>query len=202
MIINRIWTSVMILVYSHEGTLSLPKMSMPYSFCFCYTCNIRGLIVGIFIPSSISFTDIAINLFCDVPSPWPSHMLQHWMNLTEWAQSIFPSCGRTNLSWCIRLNILHWKPKWHLFSHRITEWRLMQLKLPLEVVIKHDLRIRLQHHLLLQHEHRDTIVLHNNVGYVHHGMYTMTLTLLSIDIFVTWSKNWSSVDQWASTDVY
>jgi hypothetical protein len=27
---------------------------------------------------------------------WPSQMLQHWMNLTEWAQSIFPLRGRTN----------------------------------------------------------------------------------------------------------
>jgi hypothetical protein len=33
----------------------------------------------------------------DILSMWPSHMLRGFgWNLTEWAQSIFPSCGRTN----------------------------------------------------------------------------------------------------------
>jgi hypothetical protein len=73
-------------------------------------------------------SDIVIYSFRDIRSPWPSHMLQHWMNLIEWARSIFPSRGKNkSRSWCIRLNLLHWKPKRHLISHRIIEWRLMLL---------------------------------------------------------------------------
>jgi hypothetical protein len=35
-------------------------------------------------------TDIAIQLVPVISHPpWPSHMLQHWMNLNKWAQSIF-----------------------------------------------------------------------------------------------------------------
>jgi hypothetical protein len=96
MIINRIWISVMIPMYSHEGTLSLPQMLMSYSFCFYYTCNIWDLIIGIFIPGSISLPTLPFSRSHDIPSSWPSHMLQHCMNLTEWAQSIFLSRGRTN----------------------------------------------------------------------------------------------------------
>jgi hypothetical protein len=104
---------------------------------FCDTCNIRDLIVDIFIPSSIS-----LPTFPFIPSPWPCHMLQHWMKSHRVGLE-YLSITRINKShsWCIRLNILHWKPKRHLFSHRITEWRLIQSKLPLEVVIKHDLMV-------------------------------------------------------------
>jgi hypothetical protein len=56
--------------------------------------------------------------------------------------------------------------------------------------------------LLLQYENHDRIMLHNNIGYIHHGIYTISWTSLSIDVFVTWSGNWSSVDQWASIEVY
>jgi hypothetical protein len=41
-------------------------------------------------------THIAIYSLRDIPSPWPSHMLQYWMNLTKWVLGIFPSRGRTN----------------------------------------------------------------------------------------------------------
>jgi hypothetical protein len=72
------------------------QMSMSYFFCFYDTCNIRDLIVGISIPSSIllptlSFTRSVIfhphDLVTCCNIGW---------NLTEWAQSIFPSRGRTN----------------------------------------------------------------------------------------------------------
>jgi hypothetical protein len=41
------------------------------------------------IPSSISLPKLLFTPSRDIPSPWPSHMLQHWMHLTEWAQGIF-----------------------------------------------------------------------------------------------------------------
>jgi hypothetical protein len=72
-------------VYSHEGFCHYRK-------CWClipFIWNIRGLIVGIFIPSSISLPTLPFARSRDIPSLWPRHMLQHWMNLTEWAQSIF-----------------------------------------------------------------------------------------------------------------
>jgi hypothetical protein len=73
-----------------------PQMLMSYSFCLCDTCNIRGLIVGISIPSSISLPTL----------PFTRSVIFHprdlvtccnigW-NLTEWAQSIFPSRERKN----------------------------------------------------------------------------------------------------------
>jgi hypothetical protein len=65
--------------------LLLLQTSMSYSFCFCDTCNIWDLIIGISIPSSILLPTLLFTRSRDIPSPWPSHMLQHWMNLTEWA---------------------------------------------------------------------------------------------------------------------
>jgi hypothetical protein len=140
MIINWIWTSVMIPVYSHEGICRYCKCWCPIPFCLCDTWNIRDLIVDIFIPSSISLPTLPFTRSRDTPSSWPSHMLQHWMNLTEWAQSIFPSRGRTNPALDTYASTYSiGKPMRHLFSHCITEWRLMQSKLPPEVVIKYDL---------------------------------------------------------------
>jgi hypothetical protein len=43
------------------------------------------------------YRPLLLNSFHDIPSPWPSHMLCSFgSNITKWAQSIFPSCGRTN----------------------------------------------------------------------------------------------------------
>jgi hypothetical protein len=75
-----------------------PQTSMSYSHCFSDTCNIRDLIVGISIPSSISLPIL----------PFTRSVIFHprdlvtccnigW-NLTEWAQSIFPSRGWINVA--------------------------------------------------------------------------------------------------------
>jgi hypothetical protein len=43
------------------------------------------------------YRHLLLNLFCDISSPWPSHMLRSFgCNLTKWTLSIFPSCGWTN----------------------------------------------------------------------------------------------------------
>jgi hypothetical protein len=132
--------------------LSLPQTSMSYSFCFCDTCNIRDLIIGIPIPSSISLLTLLFTRSCDILSPWPSHMLQHWMNLTEWAQSIFYHADE-------QISLLMHSPlptpletQETPFHSPVTWWWLMQSKPPPEVVImiwSHGLRIRSQHFLLL-----------------------------------------------------
>jgi hypothetical protein len=53
MIINGIWISLMIHVYSRGTFIIELQTLMSYSLCFCDTCNIRDLIVGISISSSI-----------------------------------------------------------------------------------------------------------------------------------------------------
>jgi hypothetical protein len=113
---------------------------MYYSLCFYDTCNIQDLIVSISIPSSFS---LPILTFTRSVIFHPRDLVTccniGW-NLTEWAQSIFPSLGRTNLALDTYASTYSiGKPKRRLFSHRISVWRLMQSKLPLEVVIKHDL---------------------------------------------------------------
>jgi hypothetical protein len=65
-------------------------------------------------------TNIVIYSFCDISSSWSSHMLQHWMK----SHRVGPEClsiTRKNKShsWCIRLNILHWKTQKHIFSHLV-----------------------------------------------------------------------------------
>jgi hypothetical protein len=44
----------MIPVHSRRSFVVEPQTSIYYSICFCDTCNIRDLILGITIPSSIS----------------------------------------------------------------------------------------------------------------------------------------------------
>jgi hypothetical protein len=58
----------------------------------------------------------------DIPSPWTSHMLQHWMKSHRVGPK-YLSVMRKNKyrSWCICLNILHWKTQKHLFSHPVKE---------------------------------------------------------------------------------
>jgi hypothetical protein len=142
MIINRIGISMMIPMHSRRTFVIEPQMLMSYSLCFCDTCNIQDLIIGISIPSSISLPTLPFTCSRDIPSPWPSHMLKNWM-ISHRVGPEYLSVMQKNKSrsWCICLNILHWKPKRYLFNHRITEWRLMQSKLPPEVVIKHDLMV-------------------------------------------------------------
>jgi hypothetical protein len=129
-------------VYSHKRILSLPPMLMPYSFCFCDTLQYLRLDPRYLHTKFNIVTNIAIYSFRDIPSPWPSHMLQHWMKSHRVGPE-YLSVTRKNKSrsWCIHLNLLHWKPKRHLFSHHFTEWRLMQSKLPPEIVIKYDLTV-------------------------------------------------------------
>jgi hypothetical protein len=55
----------MILAISMDWSLVSPYLVQP-RYRYCYSTRFRH-----------------------IPSPWPSHMLQHWMNLTKWAQSIF-----------------------------------------------------------------------------------------------------------------
>jgi hypothetical protein len=100
--------------------LSLPQMSMSYSLCFCDTCNIRDLIVGISIPSSISLPTLLFTRSRDILSPRPSHMLQHWMNLTEWAQSIFHHADEQIPLLMHTPQPTHWKTKRHLINHPVT----------------------------------------------------------------------------------
>ena len=58
--------------------------------------------------SSLSPTNI-FTRSCDITTPWPSHTLAQalWCNITEWAQSTYPSLGWTNpaLIYFILLNI-------------------------------------------------------------------------------------------------
>ena len=80
-----------------------------YFLLFRDICSVRDLIVGIPIPSSTSLPTLAFYSFPWYSIPWPSHKLQLGCNLTEWAQSIFPSRGRTNLDLDAHASTqLHW----------------------------------------------------------------------------------------------
>jgi hypothetical protein len=179
---------------------------MSYSFCFYGTCNIWDLIVGIFIPSSISLPTL----------PFTRSVIFHprdlvtccnigW-NLTEWAQSIFLSCRWTNPTLDAYASTYSIGNPRDTFSVNpvmlMTVDAIKASSRSSDYIWSDSLNTRLQRFLLLQHEHRDKIVLHNNIGYVHHGIHIMAWTSLSIDVFVTWSRNWSSVDQWTSIEVY
>jgi hypothetical protein len=54
MIISGTRMSIMTHVHSWRTFVVEPQTSISYSLCFCDTCNIRDLIIGIFIHSSIS----------------------------------------------------------------------------------------------------------------------------------------------------
>jgi hypothetical protein len=128
-------------LHSTKDFVVEPETLMSYSICFSDTCNIRDLIVGIFIPSSISLPTLTFT--CS--------MIFHPRDLViccniGWNLIVGPeyhSVMRMNKSrsWYIRLKLFHWKLKRHLFSHPATVWRLMQSKLPLKVVIKYDLTV-------------------------------------------------------------
>jgi hypothetical protein len=142
MIINRVWTSTMIHVYSPRRNfvftanvdaifllllryLQYPRLDhlgSPYPVQSRYW-NCYLLIPVIFHPRDLV---TCCNIGCiSLSGPRVS-------SITRMSKS---------RSWSIRLNILHWKPERHLFSYRITEWRLMLSKLPLEIVIKYDLEV-------------------------------------------------------------
>jgi hypothetical protein len=169
----------------HEGLFVVePQMSMFHSLCFCDTCNIRDLIVGISRPSSISlstlsFTRSVIFHPCDLVT-----CRNIGWNLTEWAQSIIPSHRRTKPTLDSHASTYSiGKPKRYLFSHPVKVVMVDAIKTSSgssDLTWSHSLMIRLQYFLLSQYEHRDTIMLDNKVGYVHHGIYTMAWTSFSI----------------------
>jgi hypothetical protein len=83
-------------VFTRRTFIVEPQSSMSYSFCFCDTCNIWGLIIGISIPSSISLPTLSFTLSVIFhPLDLVTCCNIGW-NLTDWAQSIFSSRGRTN----------------------------------------------------------------------------------------------------------
>jgi hypothetical protein len=111
--------SVMTPVHSRRSFVIEPQTSMSYSLCFCDTYNIRDLIVGITIPSSISLPTLSFTRSVIFhPRDLVTCCNIGW-NLTEWAPSIFSSRRKTNPALCIRLNILHWNTRRHLFSHQL-----------------------------------------------------------------------------------
>ena len=78
-----------------------------------------------------------------ISSPWPSHKLQLGCNLTKWAQSIFPSRGRTNPDLDTYTSTYPFRiPEQHLFDHPVMVWPLMQSRQPLVIVIRYDLRVK------------------------------------------------------------
>jgi hypothetical protein len=51
-------------------------------------------------------------------TPWPSDMLQHWIKSHRVGlKYLLVMWKNKSRSWCIRLNILHWKTQRHIFSH-------------------------------------------------------------------------------------
>ena len=72
--------------------------TMSYSLCFAILAQseIRSS-VSIY-PVQSRYRYVLLYSFRDIPSSWPSHVLRSLeCNLIEWAQSIFPSRGRTNI---------------------------------------------------------------------------------------------------------
>jgi hypothetical protein len=144
MIINWIWISMMIPVHSRSTSVIKPQTSISYSLCFCDTCNIRDLIIGISIPSSISLPTLPFTRSRDIPSPWPSHMLQHWMKSHRVGLE-YLSVTRKNKSrsWCIRLNIdnlVLWKKLWAIIvtgKMKFTLWRFIHDCLPSDQQLRH-----------------------------------------------------------------
>jgi len=96
MIISGTWMAMMTPVHS---TKVFCRWTVKHRFLFpllCDTCNIRDLIVGIPYLVRSRYRYCHFTRSRDIPSMWSNHTLQLGCNVTEWAQSIFPSRGRTN----------------------------------------------------------------------------------------------------------
>jgi hypothetical protein len=205
MIINRIWTSVMIHVYYHEGTFSLSQMSMPYSLCFCDTCNIQGLIIGISIPSSISLPTFPFACSHDIPSPCLVTCCNiGWISLSGRRVSSVTRMRKSHSRWTL-LNLFVWHTQETSFqspSYVMTVDAIKAASRCSDYVVTSWSK-----------EHVTTFLIivtwtswHDCVTKML-GMSIMAFTqwhepYLSSDVLVTWSGDWSSVDQWASIEVY
>jgi hypothetical protein len=172
-------------VHSRSSFIVEPQTSMSYSLCFCDTCNIRDLIIGITIPSLIllpilPFTRSVIFHHRDLDTCYNISY-----NLAEWAQSISFHHAKEQILLLVHtpqpIPLAYLKTP---FQSPFTKWRLMPSEQPHDIVIRCDLTIwefRLECLLLSQHEHRGMNVLHTKVGYVHHGICLMTWSSLSIE---------------------
>jgi hypothetical protein len=142
MIINRIWISVMIPVHSRRSYRRWTVNVDVLFPLFLRYLQYPRLDCRISIPSSISLPILSFTRSVIFhPRDLVTCCNIGW-NLTGWAQSIFPSLGRTNPALDAYASTYSiGKPKRHIFSHRILVWRLIQSKLPSEVVIKHDLMV-------------------------------------------------------------
>jgi hypothetical protein len=147
-------------------------------------------------------TDIVIYSCHDIPFPLPSHMLQHWMKY-DWVGPEYLSFTRKNksCSWRILLYILHLKCKdtfsvteltcdgWCNQSFCQKSWLNMiswSKDLGYNVSYYHNMNIVTQSSYIIKL-----------------GVPIMAFTQChephsQLDVIVTWSGKWSSVDQWAS----
>ena len=114
-----------------------------WSLCCYSTLFVRGSIVGILIPSSPSLpTNIFTHSVMLHPRDLVTFLQAIWRNLTEWAQSTFPSRERINPDLDTYASTYPFGiPELHLYGHHVTVWQLMQSKHPLEIKIKYDLTV-------------------------------------------------------------
>ena len=139
--------------------------------------------------------------FRDIPSPWPSHMPRNFgCNLTEWAQSIFPSRGRTNPDLDTYASTYTFGiPDVHRYGHPVTVWHLMQSRQPQMILIwyeSHSQRIRSLRFLIIAtwtswHDLVAILML----GDIHHDMTSLSRTYETCPMI---RKPWSSLAQWTS----
>ena len=100
------------------------------------------------------YRHLLFNSFCDISSPWPSHMPRSFgFNLTEWAHSIFPSRGWTNPGLDTYSSThRHWKYLSHAFQTPISLVATDAVKATAndsDYAWSHSLRIKLQHLLII-----------------------------------------------------
>ena len=71
--------------------------TMSYSLCFAILAQSEIRSSVSMYPVQSCYRYVLLYSFRDIPSLWPSHMPRSFgCSLTEWAQSIFPSRGRSN----------------------------------------------------------------------------------------------------------
>jgi hypothetical protein len=144
------------LVNDHQWDLDIPDDPCVFTKVFSLLNRKRRCPIP-FVPVilEISETWSSVSPYLIQSCYWHCHLLALWyshscdlLHITTWMKShrvgleYFSVTWKNKFrSWCIRLYILYWKPKRHIFSHPVTVWWLMQSKLPPEVVIKYDLTI-------------------------------------------------------------
>ena len=107
---NGIWKPMMTPVLPRINFIAWTINVESYSLCHCDTRLVRDLVIGIIIPSSISLPTSATLLVPLIFHPRDLVTCCNFgCNLTEWAQSLYPSRGMDkSRSWSIRLNVSLW----------------------------------------------------------------------------------------------